>query len=104
MICKIIITFDAKRQLEAYVGYVKNKLHNKQAARKIIDDANQTFLRLISVAESLAYCEDEVLKKKGYRKIQFDKHDFFMVYRIENDTVIVDAMYHMLQDVNDIFN
>ena len=33
----------------------------------------------------------------------FDKHDYFMVYRVEGKKVIVDAMYHELQDYESVF-
>lgn len=103
MAYKVIITTPAKHQLEMYIAYTLSKFKNLQAARSIRDDARETKKRLSNIAGFLALCEDEVLARNGYRKILFTKHDFFMVYRIDNSTVIVDAMYHELQDFESVF-
>ena len=34
--------------------------------------------------------------------IRFERYDFFMVYRIVDNTVYVDGMYHDLQDFESI--
>lgn len=103
MAYKVRITPPAKHQLEMYIAYTANELRNKQAARAIKEDAVSTARRLAEVADNLAFCNNEVLAKNGYRRIFFEKHDFFMVYRIENNYVIVDAMYHELQDYEAVF-
>lgn len=103
MAYNVIITPPAKHQLDMYIAYTLSEFKNLQAARAIRDDARETKKRLSNTASSLALCEDEVLAKNGYRKIMFAKHDFFMIYRIDNDTVIVDAMYHELQDYESVF-
>lgn len=103
MAYKVVITSPAMRQLEGYISYTLSKFKNVQAARAIRDDAERTIDRLAIIAGSLSLCENEVLAKNGYRRILFDKHEFFMVYRIVGDTVIVDAMYHQLQDYESVF-
>ena len=81
------------------MAYTLSEFKNLQAARAIMDDAKETKKRLSSVAGSLALCEEEVLARNGYRRIMFAKHDFCMVYRIDNDNV----MYHELQDYESVF-
>lgn len=103
MAYKVIITRPAKHQLEMYIAYTLSEFKNVQAARAIRDDARETRNRLSNVAGNLALCEDAVLARNGYRRIRFAKHDFFMVYRIDKNTVIVDAMYHELQDYESVF-
>lgn len=103
MAYKVIITPPAKHQLELYIAYTLSEFKNMQAARAIRDDARETKKRLSNVAGNLALCEDEMLARNGYRRIMFAKHDFFMAYRIDNNTVIVDAMYHELQDYESVF-
>lgn len=103
MAYKVIITALAKHQLEMYIAYTLSEFKSLQAARAIRDDANRTKKRLSNIAGSLAFCENEILAQYGYRRIFFDKHRFFMVYRIEDNTVIVDAMYHELQDYESVF-
>ena len=43
------------------------------------------------------------MRKHGYRKIKFEKHDFVMIYRIQDGQAIVDGMFHELQDYEGIF-
>lgn len=103
MAYRVVITSFAKHQLEMYVAYILSEFRSVQAANAVMDDARRTKKRLSTIAGSLALCENEILARNGYRRILFDRHSFFMVYRIEGNTVIVDAMYHELQDYESVF-
>lgn len=103
MAYKVVITSFAKHQLDMYIAYTINEFKNIQAARAIRDDVKATKEKLSVVAGSLALCENEILSKNRYRKISFPNHDFFMVYRIDGDKAIVEAMYHELQDFEHLF-
>lgn len=100
---KVIIMPPAKSRLDMYVFYTVETLGNRQAAKAILADARETKKRLSMAADSLKICENPLLAKFGYRKIKFAKHRFVMLYRIQNDTVIVDGMFHELQDYEGIF-
>jgi len=71
---------------------------SEQAARNILEDFEATVQRLKSVAGSLKYCDNPRLKEFGYRRINFFSHRYFMMYRIVEDTVFVDNIFHELQD------
>ena len=71
-------------------------------AKAIRNDAAETKKRLEKIAGSLKPLENP--KMRGYRKIHFLKHDYVMLYRIENDIVYVDRIYHELQDYENSFN
>ncbi len=103
MVYKVVIMPSAKRRLDRYVYYTIETLRNRPAAKAILADARSTAKRLSVAAESLKICEHPILAKHGYRKINFAKHRFVMIYRIEDDTVIVDGMFHELQDYEGIF-
>ena len=100
---KVIIMPPAKRRLEMYVYYTIETLRNRQAAKAILADAKAAAKRLEIVAGSLPLCDNPTLAKYEYRKIRFEKHDFLMVYRIHEGQVIVDGMFHELQDYEGIF-
>ena len=102
MAYKVIIMPPAKRRLDMYVCYTIDTLKNTQAAKAILADAKATKKRLSIVADSLKICANPLLKKYGYRIIKFEKHKFLMVYRIHNDQIIVDGMFHELQDYEGI--
>jgi plasmid stabilization system protein ParE len=95
---KVIITNDAEADLDHFISYLLFVKKSQQAASNVLDDFEQTKNELSRVAESLKYCENPKLKKYGYKRINFLHHKYFMLYRIEGDTAIVDNIFHDLQD------
>ena len=94
----VIITEHAYKQLESYINYIQFTLMNTQAAKGLVDDAEETMNRLEMLAESLGFCNDPVLREQGFRYIKFKRYKYLMIYRIEEDTVFVEAVYHQMQD------
>ena len=103
MAYKVIIMPPAKRRLDMYVYYTIETLKNRQAAKAILEDAKDTEKRLSVAADSMKICDNPILRKYKYRKIKFAKHDFVMIYRIYDGVIIVDGMFHELQDYEGIF-
>lgn len=99
---RVILTISAKTQLDHIIEYVLFKYENAQAALSIMNDAEETKRRLSCVADGLKLCEDQRLHSLGYRTIHFKRHRYFMLYRIQDNTVYVDAIYHDLQDYEGI--
>ena len=95
---KVIITEDAEADMDRFVHYLIFEKKNEQAASNLIDDFESTIAILIHSAESLKMCENQHLKELGYRRINFISHRYFMLYRVEKDTVFVDNIFHELQD------
>ena len=95
---KVVITDKAKSQMSLYLRYLKHDLKNPQAAKAVRDDFKETIKQLRNVAGSLKYCENPNLAKKKLKKINFQRHDYVMLYRIEDNTATVVHIYHMLQD------
>lgn len=100
---KVIITPPAKHRLEMYIGYTLRVLKNPQGAKSIAEDAVATRKKLENVAGSIRLCSNPILAEHGYRKMHFLKHDFLMIYRIVENHVIVDGMFHELQDYEAVF-
>ncbi|GFO86310.1 type II toxin-antitoxin system RelE/ParE family toxin [Anaerostipes butyraticus] len=63
-----------------------------------MDDFGETIRSLENVAGSLKLCDNLRLKKLGYRRINFHSHRYFIMYRIVEDVVFVDNIFHELQD------
>lgn len=99
----VIISPKALKQLENYIDYLQYTLLNEQAARSLWQDAKETREKLSVVAGSLKYCAHPSLRKDKYRSINFTQHSYLMLYRVEGTTVYVDAIYHQLQDYENIF-
>lgn len=95
---KVIVSEDAERELEEFVGYLLFEKKNEQAAANLLDDFKATVLSLSKVAESLKLCENTKLRAQGYRRINFRSHRYFMLYRVKENKVFVDDIFHELQD------
>ena len=94
----IVLTADAEEDLNKYVRYLLVEKKNEQAAKNIIDDFESTIHCLKNVAGSLKLCDNPKLKALGYRRINFLGHRYFMLYRIVENIVFVDNIFHELQD------
>jgi len=104
MVYEIVISELAEKQLDECLRYLIDVKRNIQAARRLVDDFEDTKKELSIVASSLRYCDDPYLKSEGYRKMLFKKHRYLFIYRIIDERIEVNAMYHELQDYENMFS
>lgn len=95
---KVFVTEDAEADLDSFIRYLLFVKKSRQVAKNVLDDFEATKELLSHVAGSLKYCENPHLREKGYRRINFLSHRYFMLYRMKDDAVIVDNIFHELQD------
>lgn len=88
----------ASLQYDKILDYLAFAKKNPQAVHNVMDDFDNTIAQLENNAEVYGFCNDERLRNLGFHKIHFSKHDYLFVYRIVNDKVIVEGLYHELQD------
>lgn len=100
---KVVITHDAKVHLAQILRYLRQDLGNEQAARSVRDDILETKIRLSHVAGSLKLCNNSKLRARGYRTIHLKRHNYFMLYKLIDNIVRVDGIYHDLQDYESFF-
>ena len=98
MAYKVIVTRDAEEDLERFIKYLIVEKKSLQAAENVLNDYDATIENLRYVAGSLKLCDNPRLHQLKYRRINFLNHRYFMLYRIEDDVVIVDSIFHDLQD------
>ncbi len=101
---KIVMSKGAEEDVDRFVTYLLFEKKSEQAARNLINDFEATKINLTNVAESLKLCDNPKLRELGYHRINFLSHRYFMLYRIENDTVYVDNIFHELQDYENKLN
>ncbi len=99
----VIFSEQAEQNLDRIISYCLYKLKNTQAAMNILKDVENTLKRLSYMADGLKLCENARLRDLGYRKIHLRQHSYFLLYRIEDNKVYVDAVYHDLQDYEGVF-
>lgn len=100
---RVVITRDAKANLAQILHYLRHDLGNEQAARSVRDDILETKIRLSHIAGSLKLCENPHLRNLGYRTIHLKHHNYFILYKIIDNIVRVDGVYHDLQDYENFF-
>lgn len=101
---RVVMMEGAEEDLDRFVVYLLFEKKNEQAARNLLDDFEKTKISLSNVAGSLKLCDNPKLKKLGYRRIDFLTHRYFMLYRIEGNTVFVDNIFHELQDYENLMS
>ena len=87
-----------QEDLDRFLQYLLFEKKNEPAAGNILDDFGDTLNCLKNVAGSLSLCENQRLRALGYHRINFLRHRYFMLYRIEENTVFIDDIFHELQD------
>lgn len=100
---KVVITHATKIQLAQILRYLRQDVGNEQAAQSVKDDILETKIRLSHVAGSLKLCDNPRLHALGYRTIHLKHHKYFMLYKIIDNIVRVDGIYHDLQDYESFF-
>ena len=95
---KVVITLDAEEDLERFVKYLMDEKKSMQAAENVLNDFDATIESLKHVAGSLKLCDNPKLRELEYRRINFLNHRYFMLYRIVDNVVFVDNIFHELQD------
>ena len=101
---KIVLMQAAEEDLDRFITYLLFEKKSEQAARNLLNDFEATTTSLSNVAKSLRLCDNPKRRELGYRRINFLSHRYFMLYRIENDTVYVDNIFHELQDYENKMN
>ena len=95
---KVVATKDAEEDLEGFIKYLVFEKESMQAAENVLNDYDATIESLKHVAGSLKLCDNPRLRQLEYRRINFLNHRYFMIYRIVDDVVFVDNIFHELQD------
>ena len=95
---KVIVTESAETDLEKFIQYLLLEKKSAKAASNLINDFEATKNSLSLVAGSLMFCENPKLRKLGYRRMNFLSHRYFLLYRMEGETAIIDNIFHELQD------
>ena len=95
---KVVVTKDAEEDLERFIKYLIIEKESLQAAENLLNDFDATTESLKHVAGSLKLCDNPELHQLEYRRINFLNHRYFMLYRIVDDVVFVDNIFHELQD------
>ena len=94
----------AQKQYDDILHYIAFELKNPQAVKNIVEDFDNALDQLENNADSFGFCNSKKLCDMGFQKLPFRKHRYIIVYRIKKDKVIIDGIYHELQDYENAIN
>ena len=95
---RVVISDDAKADFRRYKDYLLKNKKSQQAAKNLVLDFRNTRKQLENVAGSLREPESEALKARGLKRINFLKHDYFLLFKIQEDVAYITNMFHSLED------
>ncbi len=95
---RVFVTDDAKHDLRKYIRYLKEVKKSPQAAKNVMADYTTTRKSLETLAGSIKEPESIELIKRELKRINFKKHNYFLLFRIEDDKAYVTNMFHGLED------
>lgn len=88
----------AEEQYNSILDYLANVKNNPQAVNGVIDDFDYAIEQLETMPDTFGFCQDKRLRSMGFHKLHFNSHRYLFVYRINGSSVIIEGMYHELQD------
>lgn len=94
----VIMTPNALDDLDRFIEYLLYEKYSMQAARSLMADVSSTIEILAHSAESFQYCTNARLRAQGYRRIDLGMHRYYMLYRVNDRDVMIDNVFHELQD------
>ena len=62
------------------------------------DDFDTAVSTLEKMPTSFSYCQSDKLRNLGLRKLHFEKHRYLFVYRVIGNKIVIEGVYHELQD------
>lgn len=98
---KVEVVPEAEEKLREYLSYLLFIKRSRQAYDAVREDYTRTLKKLRNLAGSIREPDEPELVKRGLKKILFDKHDYFLLYEIENGekpVARVIDMFHSLED------
>ena len=101
MAYKLLETKRAKIHLEKLMGYLLFEFKNNQAAKHLLDEVKDIYIRLKEAPEQFPYCEDIYLKNKNYRKAVLSTMNYTVIFKIEEMTVYVIGIFHDSENYSD---
>ena len=100
----IVITPDAEADLNRFFMYILLNLRNSQAAFSFLDDYDLTLETLSRHAGIIRDSDNPVLRARNLKRINFQKHRYFLLFSVKEETVTVYAVGHFLQDIQNVLH
>ena len=99
---RIVISPSADADLFSIIKYIAQELENPQAATDFADCVEKCYADLETFPSSHSFCDDPLLRFKGYRK--YPVGNYLVIFRVleEQNEVRVVHIFHATQDYIEI--
>ena len=101
---KVVATPEVKEDLKRYAGYLKNVKKNPIAAKSVVADFTATKKELSLVAGNVQEANSDILRALGLKRLNFQKHDYFLLFKINNGMAIITNLFHASEDYENKLN
>ena len=95
---QVIIEPEAKRQIRRHLFYIKTRLKNPQAAESVYTDFLTSAGKLSTAAGSIKEAEDEELIRRNLKRKNFDRHEYFMLFKVDDGEARVTNVFHFREN------
>ena len=95
---RVVLSQEAENDLQERLLYLINDKHSPWTAKNVMKDYNDTKIKLSYMADALPVPDNDKLRLLGLKRMNFSKHDYFMLFTIEGDKVIITNIFHARED------
>ena len=95
---ELIISERADGLTDRLTSYLLNNLKNPGAAARFLNELDTIYGRLIDNPYQFPDSPDEYLFLRGYREALFETMQYKVVYRIDNQQILIVGIFHTLED------
>ena len=89
---------DAENDFKERLAHIKEVFKNSQAAKSVLDDYKRTRKALSTVAGSIAEPDSMKLRQRGLKRMNFQSHNYFILFRIVENRAEITNVFHFLED------
>lgn len=95
---RVVVTPDAENDFKERLAHIKEVFKNSQAAKSVLDDYKRTRKALSTVAGSIAEPDSMKLRQRGLKRMNFQSHNYFILFRIVENRAEITNVFHFLED------
>ena len=95
---KVKVSPAAREDLRRRIAYLVDIKKNKKAAKNVMADYQETRKTLSDIAGSIRVPDSIELQNRDLKRINFRRHDYFMLFRIDGDVATITNIFHSYED------
>ena len=85
------------------LSYIAEKpLYNPDAARAVLEDFEATVERISQMGDRVPIGTHPIMRKRNLRRMNFQKHDYFVIYRVRGDIAEIVRIGHSLENLDKV--